>query len=28
LNFEKRNKFALHLLMIQVMFFLILRTLL
>ena len=27
-NFEKRNKFALHLLMIQVMFFLILRTLL
>lgn len=28
MNFEKRNKFALHLLMIQVMFFLILRTLL
>ena len=28
LQFEKKNKFALHLLMIQVMFFLLLRTLL
>jgi putative membrane protein len=27
LKFDKRNKFALHLLMIQVMFFLLLRTL-